>query len=312
MDHPHLSIVVAVSNDEYNLIPFMERLYPVLQGMATSFEIIFTDDGSRDRSTEILRHMRQKYSTVRVIELGGSFGRQMAILAAFRKSAGRIVVTLDAALREAPEEIPRLVAEIERGRDLVGLSRPKRGGGFFRRLAAHLIGSATSRMTGLAMSDPGCTLWAYHRHVIAGVNGCREITSSVPFLAHSFCVNPAEIRALHSERLTGEGLPPLSRLLRFNIDLITEFSLLPLRLVTLAGMAVALFSVAFALSLLVWRILVGAELEMVLVLFAVLFLFSGILILGVGIVAEYVAKIHQEVRRRPRFVVKNSHGFDGE
>lgn len=312
MDHPYLSIVVAVSDDEYNLIPFMERLYPVLQGMARPFEIIFSDDGSRDRSAEILRHMQQTYSAVKIIELGGRFGRQMALLAAFRKSAGQIVITLDADLKDPPEEIPRLVAEMERGRDLVGLSRPKRRGSFFSCLVSHIIISLTTRMTGLAMSDPGCTLRAYHRRVIASVNSCREITSSIPALAYSLCMNPAEIRGLHSERVTGEGIPTLSQLLRFTIDLTTEFSVVPLRLVSLAGMAVALFSVAFALSLLAWRILVGADLEVAMILFAILFLFIGIVTLGIGIVAEYLAKIHQEVRRRPRFVVKNSYGFEEE
>lgn len=312
MDHPYLSIVVAVCNDEYNLIPFMERLYPVLQGMARPFEIIFTDDGSQDRSSDILRLMAQKYPGAKTIELDGSFGRQMAILAAFQKISGQIVVTLDADLKEAPEEIPRLVAEVERGRDLVGVSRQKRGMSLFRSLVSHIIGITTSRMTGIGMSDPGSTLRAYHRHVIASVNSCREITTSIPVLAYSFCVNPGEIRGSHSERKTGEGKPPFSDLVRFNLDLITEFSVVPLRLLTLAGTAVLLFSVAFALSLLVWRILVGAELEGVMILFAILFLFMGIAVMGIGIIGEYVAKIHQEVRRRPRFVVKNSHGFEEE
>jgi undecaprenyl-phosphate 4-deoxy-4-formamido-L-arabinose transferase len=312
MDHPHLSIVVAVCNDEYNLIPFMERLYPVLQAMAKPFEIIFTDDGSRDRSPEILSLMSQKYSGVKIIELDGNVGCQMAILAAFRKSRGRIVVTLEAGLRESPEEIPRLVAEVERGRDLVGVSRQKRGGGVFRGLVSHIVSSATGRMTGIGMSDPGSTLRAYHRHVITVLNSCREITASIPALAYSFAVNPGEIRGLHSERGAGEGQPLLSQVVRFNLDLITEFSVAPLRLLTLAGMAAALFSVAFALSLLVWRILVGVELEGVMVLFAILFLFIGVAIMGIGIIGEYVAKIHQQVRRRPRFVVRNSHGFEEE
>jgi undecaprenyl-phosphate 4-deoxy-4-formamido-L-arabinose transferase len=312
MDHPYLSIVVAVCNDEYNLIPFMERLYPVLQGMAKPFEIVFIDDGSQDRSTDILGHMAQTYAGVKTIELDGNFGRQMAILAAFRKSLGRIVITLGADLRDPPEEIPRLVAEVERGRDLVGVSRQKRGGSVFGRLVSHVMGITASRMTGIHMSDPGSALRAYHRHVIDSVNNCREITTSVPALAYSFCVNPGEIRGFHSERGAGEGRPLISELLRSTIDLITEFSVLPLRLLTLAGMAVALFSVAFALFLLFWRIFVGVELEGIMILFAIQFLFTGVAIMGLGIIGEYVAKIYQEVRRRPRFVVKNSHGFQEE
>lgn len=309
MDHPYLSIVVAVCNDEYNLPPFMERLYPVLQGMAKPFEIIFSNDGSRDRSKHILRHMAQEYPGVKVIELNASFGRQMANLAAFRKTAGRIVITLAADLTEPPEEIPRLVAEVERGRDLVGVVRQKRRETFFRQMVSRIVTLTANRLTGMPMSDPGCTLRAYHRDIIDNINCCRETTTSIPALAFSFCSNPAEIRGLHSERVAGEGGPPLSSLVRFNFDLITACSVAPLRLFTRIGTATTLFSAALILFLLIWRFLVGAELEMALILFAVLLFFIGINVLGIGIIGEYVGKIYQEVRRRPRFVVRNSYGF---
>lgn len=310
--HPYLSIVVAVCNDEYTLTPFMERLYPVLQGMAKPFEIIFSDDGSRDRSAHILAGMAEEYPCVRVLELNASFSRQMAILAAFQKASGRIVVTLGADMRDPPEEIPRLVAEVERGRDLVGVSRQKRRESVFRQLVSRTVSATTGRLTGMRMGDPRCTLRAYHRDIIDNINRCREVTGSITALAHSFCSNPAEIRGLHSGRGTGEAIFPLSDLVWFNFDLITACSLAPIRLFTRIGVATALTSALLALFLLGWRLSFGDEPEWILILFAVLLFFIGMAILGIGIIGEYVGKIYQEVRCRPRFVVRNSHGFPEE
>lgn len=309
MSHPYLSIVVAVRDDEYNLTPFMERLYPVLQGMGKAFEIIFSNDGSRDRSAQILRHMAKEYADVKIIELNGSFGGQTAFLAGFGKARGMIVVTLSADLSDPPEEIPRLVTEMERGRDLVGIVRQKRQATPLRRVATRMLGLASSALTGMRMSDPGCTLRAYHRDIVATINRCRETTTSIPVLAYSFCCNPAEVRGLHSERGSVEGNVPLSAVLRGTVDQITSCSIVPLRLFTRLGLATTLFAALLMLLLLIWRFLVGAGLEWSLLLFAILLFFAGIIILGIGVVGEYVGKIYQEVRQRPRFVIRSSHGF---
>lgn len=312
MPSPHLSVVIPVRNQEYRLRPLMERLYPVLQGMGKPFEIIFSCDASRDNSLEILRHMLDDRPGVKIIELNGCFGQQMATLAAFKKAVGRIVVTLEADPRNSPEEIPRLVAEIERGRDMVGLIRQKRQEPFLHRTLSRLAGCAATRMTGVQLSDQGCTLRAYHRNIITNINRCREATSSIPALAHTFSSNPLELRPLHAERPGGAARTPLYDLLRLNLDLITGFSTAPLRFFTLCGMATSALSAACILYLLLRCILVGPELQGIFTLFAILFFFMGIIMLGLGMVGEYVGRIHQEVRRRPRFVIRRTYGFDGE
>ncbi len=307
---PYLSIVVPVYNEEYNLAPLMERLYPVLQGIGKPFEIIFTNDGSRDHSLDILCQMVQKYPGVKVIEFNGNFGQHMAILAAFEKTGGQIVITLDADLQNPPEEIPRMVAEIERGRDVVGTVRQKRQDTFFRLLASRIVNITTNKMTGMKMSDYGCMLRAYHRDIITNINRCRESTTFIPALAQTFSSNPVEIRVAHSERAAGASKYSLYKLVRLNFDLMTGFSVVPLQLFALCGVITSIFSVAFALFLLIRRFIVGAEVEGVFTLFAILFFFVGIIILGIGIVGEYVGRIYQEVRRRPRYVVRRTYGFD--
>lgn len=310
MEQPYLTVVVPVYNEEANLAPLMERLYPAVVGTKRTFEIILTNDGSRDRSLDILLKMVSDYPGVKVIEFNGNFGQHMAILAAFEVSRGQIVITLDADLQNPPEEIPRLVAEIEKGHDVVGTVRQQRQDSAFRKLASRIVNITTNKITGMQMQDYGCMLRAYHRYVVDNINRCRESTTFIPALAQTFASNPSEIEVGHAERTMGESKYSFYKLIRLNFDLMTGFSVVPLQLFALFGILTSMLSVAFAGYLLVRRFLVGAEVEGVFTLFAILFFFIGIIILGIGIVGEYVGRIYQEVRRRPRFVVRGRYGFE--
>ena len=308
-DKPYITIVIPVFNEEGNLHSLFDRLYPVMEKIAKPFEIIFTDDGSRDRSLAILRELAGKYPEVGVIEFNGNFGQHMAILAAFEKSSGEIVITLDADLQNPPEEIPKLVAKMEQGHDVVGSIRMKRRDTLFRRTASRLVNMVTRKMTGMQMSDYGCMLRAYNRNVIDNINRCREMTTFIPALAQTFAYNPCEVEVAHSERTEGESKYSLYRLVRLNFDLMTGFSVVPLQMFAFFGIITALFSLAFAVFLLIRRFIVGAEVEGVFTLFAILFFFIGITIFGIGIVGEYVGRVYQEVRKRPRYVIRRTHGF---
>jgi len=310
MPLPYVSIVIPVYNEEKSLQPLMERLYPVVTGLDKPFEIIFTNDGSSDRSLEMLRDYVQRYPGVKVVEFNGNFGQHMAILAAFERSSGEIVITIDADLQNPPEEIPRMIAEIEKGHDVVGTVREKRQDPLFRRVASRIVNITTNKMTGMQMSDYGCMLRAYHRHIINNINQCGESTTFIPALAQSFSSNPTEIMVGHAERTLGESKYSFYRLIRLNFDLMTGFSVVPLQLFALLGIITSFLSVAFAVLLFVRRFMIGAEVEGVFTLFAILFFFIGIVIFGIGIVGEYVGRIYQEVRKRPRFVIRKTYGFE--
>jgi undecaprenyl-phosphate 4-deoxy-4-formamido-L-arabinose transferase len=307
-DKPYLSVVIPVYNEEANIRPLFERLYPVMQGMGQPFEIIFTDDGSRDRSLEMLKELSVAHKEVRVVEFNGNFGQHMAILAAFEISHGEIVITLDADLQNPPEEIPKLVAEIEKGHDVVGSVRRQRRDTLFRRTASKIVNITVNKMTGMRMSDYGCMLRAYSREVIDNINRCRETTTFIPALAQNFASTFSEVPVAHAERVEGDSKYSLYKLVRLNFDLMTGFSVVPLQLFALLGILTSLFAVAFAIFLLVRRFIVGSEVEGVFTLFAILFFFVGITIFGIGIVGEYVGRIYQEVRQRPRYVVRKVHG----
>jgi undecaprenyl-phosphate 4-deoxy-4-formamido-L-arabinose transferase len=244
--NPQISVIIPVYNEESNIERLLERLYPVMEKMGKPFEIIFTDDGSRDRSLAILREKTVVMPGIRIIEFNGNFGQHMAILAAFEQCSGDIIITLDADLQNPPEEIPNLVREVEKGHDVVGTVRKNRQDTLFRRLASRVVNATVSRMTGMKMNDYGCMLRAYNRNVIDNINRCRESTTFIPALAQTFSSNPVEIEVAHSERSEGDSKYSLYRLVRLNFDLVTGFSVVPLQLFALFGVITSILSLLFA------------------------------------------------------------------
>lgn len=307
-EKPVVTIVIPVFNEQGNLRNLFDRLYPVMQKMGKPFEIIFTDDGSRDRSLEILTELAAGYPEVLVVEFNGNFGQHRAILAAFEISRGEFVITLDADLQNPPEEIPKLVAEMEKGYDVVGSVRQHRQDTLFRRTASLIVNVMTRQMTGMKMTDYGCMLRGYRRNVVDNINRCQEATTFIPALGQTFAANPCEVEVAHAERAEGESKYSLYKLIRLNFDLMTGFSVVPLQIFALLGVFMSLFAVGFSVFLLARRFLVGAEVEGVFTLFAILFFFVGAIMFGIGILGEYVGRIYQEVRRRPRYVVRRIHG----
>ncbi len=197
--------------------------------------------------------MVEQYQGVKVIEFNGNFGQHMAILAAFEVSSGEIVITLDADLQNPPEEIPRLMAEIEKGHDVVGTIRQQRQDQPSVKWHRGLSISRPTRSPGCRCSDYGCMLRAYHRYVIDNINRCKESTTFIPALAQTFASNPTEIEVAHAERADGESKYSLYKLIRLNFDLMTGFSVVPLQLFALFGIITSVLSLAFALFLLVRR-----------------------------------------------------------
>jgi undecaprenyl-phosphate 4-deoxy-4-formamido-L-arabinose transferase len=147
-------------------------------------------------------------------------------------------------------------------------------------------------------------LRAYRREVVDVLRGCREISSFVPALANSFARSPVEVPVGHESRADGRSAYRAFRLLRLALDLMTGFSLLPIQVVSLAGIGIALLGLGFGGFLLVRRLFVGPEVEGVFTLFAILFVLVGIQILALGLIGEYIGRIYLEVRRRPRYVVQ--------
>jgi undecaprenyl-phosphate 4-deoxy-4-formamido-L-arabinose transferase len=305
-----VSVVVPVFNEEANLEEFLRRLLAVMDSRAEPYDVILVDDGSRDRSLEILKDWAaRRPDKIRAIELARNFGQHPAILAGFRDVTGDVVVTLDADLQNPPEEVPKLLAKFAEGYDVVGGVRRQRQDSWARRAASALVNRITVAITRMRLTDFGCMLRAYSRDVVEEINRCDEASTFIPALAQSFARRPAEIEVAHAPRSGGESAYSFYRLIRLNFDLMTGFSSVPIQLFGLLGTIVAFGGIAFGLFLFVRRLIVGAEVEGVFTLFAILFTLLGIAMAGLGIVGEYVGRIYEQVRGRPRFSVRRVYGL---
>ncbi|WP_370641709.1 glycosyltransferase [Cupriavidus sp. MP-37] len=305
MSPVQVSVVIPVYNEEDGLQALFDRLYPALDGLGEAYEIIFINDGSVDRSAQLLAAQFHKRPDVtRVVLFNGNFGQHMAILAGFEHTRGQIVITLDADLQNPPEEIPRLVETMRAGHDYVGTIRRQRNDTAFRRYASRAMNRLRERITKIRMTDQGCMLRAYDRSVIDTINACREVNTFIPALAYTFASNPVEIEVGHEQRHAGESKYSLYQLIRLNFDLVTGFSIVPLQWFSAIGTLLSLLSGVLFVVLLVRRFVLGSEVQGVFTLFAMNFFLIGILLFGVGLLGEYVGRIYQEVRDRPRYRIK--------
>ena len=302
--NPSLSVIVPVYNEERLLPALFERLYAALDKLARSYEVIFVDDGSRDRSVALLREQHERRpDRTRVVLFAHNAGQHMAILAGFEYSRGQYVVTLDADLQNPPEEIGKLIAALDAGADYVGTIRMRRRDSFWRTAASRLLNRIREKTTRISITDQGCMLRAYDRSVVDAVNRCTEVNTFVPALAYTFARRPVEIEVAHAARTEGESKYSVYKLIRLNFDLMTGFSLAPLQFFTVSGMLIAFASLCFVAYLALRRIFSGPEAEGVFTLFGIVFFLIGVLLLGLGVVGEYVGRIYEQVRHRPRFVV---------
>lgn len=304
---PEVSVVVPVFNEAETIDALHERLIGTLEATGRTFDVWYVDDGSTDGSVDMLRRLADGDARIAVVELARNFGQHAALLAGFSVARGRIVVTLDADLQNPPEEIPKLLAKIDEGYEVVGGWRQTRHDHWFRKLASNATNRITSVAVGVPMRDYGCMLRAYQRQIIEQVVECDERALFIPALANSLARRTIEIEVEHAEREHGVSRYHVFKLMRLGFDLLTGFSLIPIQMVSIFGVLVGLGGVGFGLFLFVRRLIIGPENEGVFTLFAILFSVLGILILAVGIVGEYIGRIYLEVRRRPTFRIRTVH-----
>ena len=306
---PQVSIVVPVYNEEPNIPDLILRLVKVMDGSGRSYEIVGVDDGSKDKSLEMLLDHREKYPQLVVVELNRNFGQHAAIFAGFEAARGDVIVTIDADLQNPPEEIEKLLELWDKGHDVVGTIRKGRQDTWFRRTLSWMVNRTTNWMTGLKISDYGCMLRAYDRHVVNAMKEGQEVSTFIPALAANFARNVTEVEVAHGARTKGESKYSIIRLMMLHFDLITSFSMWPLRLLILLGTLIAFVGIGFGVLLMFLRFVMGSEwaAQGVFTLFAILFVFVGAQFFGLGLLGEYLGRVYLEVRKRPRFIVRKVH-----
>jgi undecaprenyl-phosphate 4-deoxy-4-formamido-L-arabinose transferase len=303
-----LSVVIPVFNEEEVLPALFSRLFPALDKLGLTYEVIFVDDGSRDRSAALLRQQFERQPDVtRVVLFSRNCGQHLAIMAGFERCRGERIVTLDADLQNPPEEISRLLAKMDEGHDYVGGVRTQRLDPWFRRKASRLMNFLRERTTRIHMTDQGCMLRAYSRQIVNAINSCSEVNTFIPALAYTFARNPTEVEVEHAARAMGETKYSLYRLLRLNFDLVAGFSLAPLQIFSVFGLFLALGAMGLVALQVIRRLVLGEAAEGMFysVGEGIALFISGLVLFGIGLLGEYIGRIYQEVLRRPRFLISD-------
>ncbi|WP_340608798.1 undecaprenyl-phosphate 4-deoxy-4-formamido-L-arabinose transferase [Xenorhabdus bharatensis] len=302
-----VSVVIPVYNEEESLPQLLKRTISACQQLDQEYELILVDDGSRDSSAEILtRAAEDPESYVIAILLNRNYGQHSAIMAGFHQASGDLVITLDADLQNPPEEIPRLVKVAEEGYDVVGTRRANRQDSWFRKTASKMINAMITKVTGRSMGDYGCMLRAYRRHIVRAMLQCHERSTFIPILANTFARRTTEIDVTHAEREFGDSKYSFMKLINLMYDLLTCLTTAPLRLLSVVGSIIAVTGFLLAVLLIALRLIFGAiwAAEGVFTLFAILFMFIGAQFVAMGLLGEYIGRIYNDVRARPRYFIQ--------
>jgi undecaprenyl-phosphate 4-deoxy-4-formamido-L-arabinose transferase len=311
MEPSMISVVIPVFNEEKNLSELIRRCLDACHSLGLPFELILVDDGSRDGSVQMISEAAEHYGDEVIgVFLNRNYGQHGAILAGFSCSRGDIVITLDADLQNPPEAIPILIKKAQEGYDVVGTVRVNRKDTGFRKLSSWIINKLVQRTTGVMMHDYGCMLRAYRKDIVRAMLSSREHSTFIPILANSFARRTTEMEVPHQERTKGESKYTLWKLINLQFDLLTSMTTFPLRALSVIGGILSGFGFGLGIFILIMRFIHGSQWAAggVFTLFALLFIFIGMQFLGMGLLGEYIGRIYQDVRERPRYMISNIAG----
>jgi undecaprenyl-phosphate 4-deoxy-4-formamido-L-arabinose transferase len=304
-DPVQLSIVIPMYNEERNIPALAERLLAACRDLPFRWEVVCVNDGSRDRTPALVRELVARHPQFVLVDFARNFGQHAAVSAGFAHSRGEWIITLDADLQNPPEEIPSLVRQFQAGHDLINTVRQNRQDTVFRKTASKITNALVRKLSGIRLNDFGCMLRGYHRDVARRVVACREYKTFIPALASLFACRPVEVPVGHAERAQGESKYPFRKLLSLQLDLITNFSVQPLRLLFVAGILFSVLGMLVGLGLIAARLVMGPEWanQGTLTVLGGLIFLSGAQFFAFGLLGEYIGRIFQQVRlREPWFV----------
>ncbi len=308
-----LSVVVPIYNEEGNLRELQRQVAAALDGSGIAYELILVDDGSTDGSLPILRELAAGDERVKVIRLRRNFGQTAAMAAAFDVSRGRVVIPLDGDLQNDPADIPSLLAKIDEGYDVVSGWRRDRKDAFLNRtLPSVLANRCISFITGIRLHDYGCTLKAYRREVLEGINLYGEMHRFVPALVSQIGARVTEIPVGHRPRLHGTSKYGISRTMRVILDLLTvkfllSYSTRPLQLFGRLGIyTLGAAMVSGAMTVYMKFFQHTSMNRNPLLLLTALLLFMGVQFLVLGLLGELNARTYYEAQGKQIYVIKET------
>ena len=298
---PYLSVVIPVYNEEENIVPLLEALDKALSPLGKPFEVVIVDDGSTDWTLEKLKALKPRYPWLRIVALRRNFGQSAAFTAGIDHARGEIIVTMDGDLQNDPRDIPKLLAKIEEGYDVVSGWRKDRKDPFFsRRLPSFLANVIISRLTKVKLHDYGCSLKAYRAEVIKGLTIYGELHRFIPALVSLGGARVAEIEVNHHPRRFGRSKYGLSRTYRVVLDLLLvlffrKFATKPLHIFGLTGGILLFLGITIEGYLTILKLFFGQDIgHRPLLLLGVLLILTGINLLGTGLLAELIIRTYYE------------------
>ncbi|MBU1568781.1 MAG: glycosyltransferase family 2 protein [Proteobacteria bacterium] len=314
-----LSVVIPLLNEEDNIPLLYDELKEVLEALNDEYEILFIDDGSTDRSLELLRNLQNNDNHVVVINFRKNFGQTAAMAAGFDFAQGDVIITMDADLQNDPKDIPRLLEQIKAGNDVVTGWRFDRKDAFInRRLPSIIANKIISKTTGVNLHDYGCTLKAFRKEVIKSVKLYGEMHRFIPAIASGMGIDFTEVKVNHRARRFGASKYGISRTIRVVLDLMTvkfllSYSTRPIQVFGLMGVVSGGIGFLIALIMTFQRQFMGVPLSDRPMLFlAVLLIFVGIQFISLGLIAELQARTYHESQNKPVYHIKKVYRFGSE
>jgi glycosyltransferase involved in cell wall biosynthesis len=306
-----ISIVIPVMNEEESIVPLYEAIVKEMEEIGISFEIIFVNDGSTDRSLDMIRDLNRRDSRVKAIDFRRNYGQTAALSAGFHYAKGEIIVSMDGDLQNDPSDIPKLLSKLNEGYDMVSGWRRKRKEPFLsRRIPSIVANWLIRKITGINIHDYGCTLKAYRSEIVKDIELYGEMHRFIPALASWMGAKIGEIPVIHHSRRFGKTKYGFSRVIRVIMDLITvkflmSYSTRPLHIFGIPGIVSFLLGLAISGYLTFLKIFYNERLsQRPLVLLGILLIFMGVQFISMGLLAEIQIRTYHESQRKPIYTIR--------
>jgi glycosyltransferase involved in cell wall biosynthesis len=309
----NISIILPVLNEEENLEEMNAEIVGVVENMDIDYEIIYIDDGSTDRSFEILSELREQNQSIKVIQFRRNFGQTAGLAAGFDHASGDVIITMDSDRQNDPNDIPMLLEKINEGYDLVsGWRFDRQDAWLSRKLPSKIANGLISKITGVKLHDYGCSLKAFRKEVIENIRLYGEMHRFIPAIASWMGVRIAEVKVNHRARVAGTSKYGISRTFRVILDLITvkfllQYSARPIHFFGGIGMASGVIGFFIAFVMMIQKFFFAMPMgDRPLLLLAVLLMFIGLQFITFGLLGELMTRTYHEAQNKPIYVIRQS------
>ncbi len=311
MKRINYSVVIPIHNEEDNILELYNRLSKVLKNVCENYEIIFVNDASSDKSLEIIKNLSLKDSKVKFIDFSRNFGHQVSITAGMDYSSGEAVVIMDGDLQDPPELIPKLLEEWEKGFDVVYAVRRKREGEtIFKKITASIFYRFFSKLANINMPLDTGDFRLIDRKVLESLKSIREKHRFMRGLVSWVGYNQTGVLYDREKRSAGKTKYPFFKMLKFSIDGITSFSLIPLRIATFLGFIISSIGFITGIYFIFLKLFTDKLIQGWMTLIDSILFLGGIQLIILGIIGEYIGRIYEEVKDRPLYIIREARGFE--